>query len=377
MYRSPFRIVDANVIPTDNGALRSVLNLEKKKLLAEFEIAGSTSISFQGQELHRQDVLSLFEELNSPDIFGFHRAIWGDKDLLYFLEEAQVRIGHYWASNDLYDEPDFLQFISPYYALAYNKFLQAFLNNNRTLYEFDTLFRNGALILDAAADDAFRYATRYFLEKKNELLVVSYKAKNGEKIHLQELRQIFSDDQIYVLNHLPDGFMALRYELTNILNNLCVVFDKKSLNKEALAVIERAATIHQEDEELKNLVPANLRIIRSKQDKGIFRTNPNTGKRTINYGWIIFLLIIVIRLGIVGDACNNYSQKSEEVPILIYDSAINKQEIRKILNGEDSVFSESNNLDSIMKIRAKTPLVGSTPEEIRKADSSFQEIIRH
>jgi hypothetical protein len=303
MYQSPFRIIDADTLPHEPEALRRVLSLEKKKLLAEFELAGSAAIRLGEAELHRQDVFSLFDELADDRRLRYHVAIWRDEALLCFLEQGRICPGSSWASDPLYDEPGFLSFVSPHFANACNAFMQRALSGAASAEELQALSQAKCLLLPADSEAAYRYVTRFFTEKKNELLSIRHRADSGELADPAEITGWCSDDQVHLLNCLPDSFATLRYTLANTLNNLCVAYDRKKAHRHALAAIERAATIRVEDEELRQLIPANLRVIRSKQSRTWYNTNPVTGRKTPSVGLMILAMIIIIRIMTAGDGC--------------------------------------------------------------------------
>jgi hypothetical protein len=297
MYRSPFRLIPGIHLPADPGAARRILLLEKKKLMAEFELSGAATIPLNGREVHRQDIISLFDELSNPANLSYHLAIWQDPALLKFLEEADITSDGRWLANPLYDDPGFRQFVSPYFAKACNAFMQRALTTGGVLAsELQALQINKSLLLPADTEAAYRYATRFYTEKKNELLAISYRAETDEEVSPTEIGKWCGDHHIHLLNRLPGTFAALRYTLANILNNLCVVYDHKKKNDLALAAIERAATIKVDDEELNRLIPSNLGIIRSKVSRGVFNVNPSTGKKSPKIGLIIAIFDVIIRM---------------------------------------------------------------------------------
>ncbi len=322
MYQSPFRFFDAGALPEEGVALRRALALEKKKLLAGFELAGAPTVMLDGVALHRQDVVRLFDELSDEPRLRYHLAISQDKALLLFLEQAQLQQGVHLASNPLYDDAGFIRFVSPYYAEATNALLRALLTGKTPIAGLDTFSKLRQLREDADTEAAYRYTTRFFLEKKNELLSIRQKIEAGKDVAIAEISGWCSDAGIQVLNRLPDTFTALRYILANTLNNICVAYDRQKNLRHSLAAIEAAAKIRTDDEELKQLIPSNLTIIRRKASRGWWQIDPATGRKKPKLALIIAIIIIVIRIATGLDNCNhatvkpfgNYSNRPVAVP---------------------------------------------------------------
>jgi hypothetical protein len=335
MYQSPFRVINADALPQEPEALRRMLSLEKKKLLAEFELAGSASITIAERELDRQDVLALFEELGNERRRAYHFAIWQDQALLGFLEEGRMGCGNSRASAPLHDEAGFLTFVSPHFAAACNAFMRRALAGAASADEVQAAAQVKWLLLPADSGAAYRHVTRFFTEKKNELLGIRHRADSDGTVSVAEIRAWCTDDQIHLLNCLPDTFASLRYTLANTLNNLCVAYDRKKANRHALAAIERAATIRMDDEELRQLIPGNLRIIRSKQSRTWYNTDPATGRKTPRVGLVIILIIIIIRIATAGSGCERGIGR-HTLPAAAYDEPAAGE---RLMGGGDSLFA--------------------------------------
>ncbi len=305
MYHSPFHLIDPEIFKAgdDASALKRRLGLEKRKLLAEFELAGTAAIHIRGRELQRQDLTALFDELQAPELLDIHLQIWRHGRFLRFLETGIPGDTGDWLYPSGETGNALLRFVSPHYAEALDRYLQRCLQGQdkgeALLYEL----RTESWLLPAHQEAAYRYTTRFFTEKKNELLGIRYRAEQKQQVVATEIRDWCSDQQIHVLNRLPDRFDDLRYVLTELLNNLCVLYDRQQAKKHALAAIERAATIRVNDEELERLVPSNLRIIRNKDSSGLVRVDPDTGKRRVKLIPLLVTLVFLVRLLTAGAGC--------------------------------------------------------------------------
>jgi len=102
--------------PLDNKALR----LRRTQLLADIELTGIT-IEYHGEIFTKNDVISLFDELETEDALKWHHAVARDKTLFSFLQDIHFDD---WAveqhcvsyqKNPLYENEAFIQWLSPYY----------------------------------------------------------------------------------------------------------------------------------------------------------------------------------------------------------------------------------------------------------------------
>lgn len=314
MYHSPFHLIDPDVFAGGDDALllKRRLGLEKRKLLAEFELAGTPTIVVQGRELQRQDLTELFDELQNEALLALHLRIWQHKAFLEFLETGHPGTEGEWLyPSGAESEANLHRFVSPLYAEALNRYLQRCIQGQddprSLLYEL----RADDWLLPLHQEEAYRYPTRFYTEKKNELLGIRYRTEQKAQVVTTELRDWCTDQQIHVLNRLPDRFDDLRYVLTELLNNLCVLYDRQQAKRHALAVIERAATIRVNDEELERLVPSNLRIIRNKNDGGLMQVDPDTGKRRVKFIPVLVLFVLLIRLIAAGTGCSESTDDAQ------------------------------------------------------------------
>lgn len=265
MYQSPFILISAGLLPDALEDRVALVALEKRKILAEFELAGSTTIIVRGCTLHRQEVLDLLDEILHPERFPYHQALAEDKALLAFLEEGRADERAPWLDNPLYRGRAFRRFISPYYAAACNEATRRALQNSYHIRNLRDLIGNKAPLIPTDATGVYQYALRFFTDKEQELRDIRHRAETGAIVSAAEIGALCSEAQVPILNQLPDVFADIRLNLANGLNDLCVCYDRMQMNPQALAAIELAATIEIEDPELRRIIPQNLQLIRKKR----------------------------------------------------------------------------------------------------------------
>ena len=97
MYRSPIRISGlAAMLTASSMPDRYALLLARRKLEAEFELSGEDVITVEGATLNRQELISLFDELQNTERLAHHLAIYNDPALLQFLESGALASSARW-----------------------------------------------------------------------------------------------------------------------------------------------------------------------------------------------------------------------------------------------------------------------------------------
>ncbi len=329
MYYSPLRLAGFNSDGNNAAPDKKDILLARKKLMAELELSEDHSIVANGKELNRQDVISIFDELNNDEQLAWHLAIFKDKWLLRFLEKAEIETGQFWRENELYGEYVFLSFISPYFAEAHDALLAYSLKNITTPNSYGALRKNPQLILPADWEDSFRYANRFFIEKKNQLLVFVHRIEapgsevkslvdpilgvqqvqieTDQNVKPADIQTWCSDQSLLLLNLFPDEFSELRYNLVNELNNICVACDKRAKFHTAYAALMKAELIDTE-ETMTALIRKNINIIYSKlPGKRTVTKSRNLEKQKPNYTYAAIVIgIVVLRfLAFLGNSSSS------------------------------------------------------------------------
>ena len=98
------------------------LLLAKKKLLAELELNDGKGVEINGKELFTNDIVRFFDDLQQAPDLSRHLAIYRDPILLRIMEHNLLERKDRIASNPLYGDEAFINWISPYYAHSFMAF---------------------------------------------------------------------------------------------------------------------------------------------------------------------------------------------------------------------------------------------------------------
>ena len=259
-----------------------ILSRIKKQLTAEYGIAASGIIDIDHHSYNKNDV---FEEIEHPDFITrlyYHRKIWMSPFMLAFLEDAifdEPKMQD--AMRQFQNDTVFDNFISPYFAHSFNYIARNYLNEYR-LNAMGELLLFEEFVQGEHREEALR-PVRLFLEDEVRLLK-NTNASNYKLVKPKILHWINSDWSSFV-NNLPHEFYNSRNELSTNLVNVTVAIQK--VNKADCRKISHQLTA------LSHLSPELADIIYNNHK--IYSGNAIT-RSTGNWGWIIWLIIILIRI---------------------------------------------------------------------------------
>jgi hypothetical protein len=115
-YISPLGMLDTNGKTSFD---KKDFLLAKKKMLAELELSGETTVNINGKELSKNDIVIFFDQLQQTENLAYHQAVAEDKVLLHFLEGVTKSPTENLTNNQLYWDPRFIDWISPYFYTSY------------------------------------------------------------------------------------------------------------------------------------------------------------------------------------------------------------------------------------------------------------------
>jgi hypothetical protein len=140
---------------------------------------------------------------------SFRSFISNDPALIYFLETGTLRKNAKFAKEEIYKDPAFLAFISPYFETVYaDAVIQCFQTKNTNL--ISDIAMNPVLLTDAYRQHAVSKILAYLEEKKKRLVSLTNQAQLGGAFPVVEAEDYIGIMVISVLNYLPMEFQSFR-----------------------------------------------------------------------------------------------------------------------------------------------------------------------
>lgn len=306
------------------------LLLAKKKLLAELELNDGKGIVINGKERTKNDIVRFFDDLQQTADLSYHTAIYQDKVLLKFLEYNTLEKKDRFASNPLYADEAFIEWIGPFYADSFVSFArECFLHF--MVDEWTTLMDNPMMMTPFQKETAWGGLEK---DMRADIEQLSFFAnKKMSRSDLVSVESICDFRHIQMLFRLPaERFGALRDELAFAIMQLCISAFNHVDRDWARNTIENAHVLAVSEELKKQVYNKKYEM------DGIVAGSTGGGGGTSTNWWTyvrvaLFVIFIIIR---VSGACSrsSYSYNYERpTPIYIHpagsDSTISLESLEE------------------------------------------------
>jgi hypothetical protein len=356
LYTSPFDILSlpsAELQQLD----KKMLQLKKKQLLAELQLQSSDVITLSGKEFTKNDIVLLFEQLEQDDALAMHAAIAADPALLQFLQTGKINPGQKFNYNPLYQEPDFIAFVSPFYKETFNRhILKALASNDYARIE--GVFGNPVLLTGEDYDQCFGKLHGYLEEKLHGLLQLKERLAANRRTDLSSLHDYYIYDWVKTLNNLPDAFAGFREDYAIELYNLAVDLWNGKRRDEARALLYGIESIDATPH-VKKLIADLL------QQTSRLQEPASGGSGGSNMVWIVIsLLIMLIRVGVTcnrSSSSNNYNYSDNSSYLKTYLEEQKKRKEADAFKVGYSAFKPVNKRDKAFMAMLKTLMVSIMP----------------
>lgn len=221
-YLSPATFSGENLsAPLDKKAIQ----LGRKKLFAELELSGETTIELQGKPFTKNDIINYFEDLLKDDALPYHSAVAEDRVLLGFLEHARMGRKEKFLDNPLYKDERFIQWISPYFCHAFTAFMDGCLQQPDE-DGLTSLLNNSLLMTSADTEKSWNAVIRIIMNNISTL--ERYHAQDKKRkvpgnVTLSQARDLMEFRYIRMIQLLPQSrFASLRDKYAQCMLNACI-----------------------------------------------------------------------------------------------------------------------------------------------------------
>lgn len=215
-YKSLIRLLQHTGIAKDSEYLHNKQRL-KKLLMAEFALEATGFITIDDFDYSKQEVLDELEHANFEQRLVFHYLIWNSMPLLTFLEKGESIIGLGAQCAAVSEDVDFVSFVSPYFAPAFN----AEMKRRLAVPHFEAAFSFLPLcemIMLSDGEVAFSSTRNFLLDSTKLFRNINAETLLSKKDQVTPWRGPWAE----FLNKLPDEFYGLKDDLSNALINFLV-----------------------------------------------------------------------------------------------------------------------------------------------------------
>ena len=224
MYVNPIEILGLSNATDTTSIDNEIVKKAKRKLFADIDLSDNGMFEYYGLQLTKGNCEKAIDELTNNDIKEFYLYLANNKPLNEFLASGKEAIFKNFKQDSIFKLPEFIKFISPYFAPKFDKaLLTAFENDNADLTK--AILNTSSLIAQTDLNSAFKSASNNIKNKIAEIDEITKDIKNEESVYdendiedvVQLVREHFPTN---TLNCLPQYFQSQILKIANSINYL-------------------------------------------------------------------------------------------------------------------------------------------------------------
>lgn len=286
---------------------KKAIQLGRKKLFAELELSGESTIELHGKPFTKNDIIKYFEDLLKEDALSYHSAVGEDRVLLGFLEHARIGRKEQFQKNPLYKNEQFIQWISPYFCHSFTAFMDDCFLEEPDEDGLTSLLNNNLLMTSGDLEQSWNAVTRIIMHDISTL--EQFHTKKNETVSL--VSGLMEFGYIRLIQLLPQGrFASLRDKYALCMLNACIdVFNKHTQHRSYARTWLENAKLLAVSEEVKKQITKKLEEMDAIGVPAGAEAGTRTGEKKGNsspFKLILFAVIAIIKIA----TCNSWSSRS-------------------------------------------------------------------
>jgi len=224
MYVNPIEILGLSNATDASSIDNEIVKKAKRKLFADIDLSDSGVFEYYGLKLTKGNCEKAIDELTNNDYKEFYLYLANNKPLNEFLASGKETIFKSFKQDSIFKLPEFVKFISPYFAPKFDKtLLTAFENDNADLTK--AILNTSSLIAQSDLNSAFKSVSNNIQNKIAEIDEITKDIKNEESAYdendVEEAVQLVKDNfPSNTLNCLPQYFQSQILKIANSINYL-------------------------------------------------------------------------------------------------------------------------------------------------------------
>lgn len=224
MYVNPIEILGLSNATDTTSIDNEIVKKAKRKLFADIDLSDNGVFEYYGLQLTKGNCEKAIDELTNNDFKEFYLYLANNKPLNEFLASGKEAIFKNFKQDSIYKLPEFIKFISPYFAPKFDKaLLAAFENDNADLTK--AILNTSTLIAQTDLNSAFKSVSNNIQNKIAEIDEITKDIKNEESAYdeddIEDVVQIVKEHfPTNTLNCLPQYFQSQILKIANSINYL-------------------------------------------------------------------------------------------------------------------------------------------------------------
>ncbi|WP_041347304.1 hypothetical protein [Niastella koreensis] len=298
-YLSPSSLSGEPIVTTLD---KKAIQLERKKLFAELELSGETTIEMNGRSFTKNDIIQYYEDLLKEDGLKYHATVADDPVLLVFLETAHIGRKESFLKNPMYTDAQFINWVSPYFCHAFITFMNAcFLDPDED--GLVALLRNKLLMTQADTEKGWQAVMKIVMGSISTL--EEYYKSTGE-VKLAKAKDLMEFRYIRLVQLLPnDRFGPVKDKYAFSILQACVfTFNRNRQTGNYVSTwLENAQLLAASEEVIAQIAKKReeLEAVLIPQESGPVYGGSGAGAPAQTSPWgviklILFIVLFLVRL---------------------------------------------------------------------------------
>lgn len=248
-YINPIEILQLSNMADSSQIDSDTIKKAKRRLFADIDLSDNGHFDYYGLQLSKGDCEKAVDELSNNDLKEFYLYLTSNKKLNEFLVNGNENVFNSFKQDSIFKLPDFVNFISPYYAPKFDKALSnAFENEDVELLK--SILKTSFLVSQSNVNTAYKTVSNILQNRLAELSEIRTDIKNEESI--------YDDDDIHEvvdlvteyfptepLNCLPNYFQSQILKIANEINYLNVaIWDNYDNTQVSQDLLEHILTLN-------------------------------------------------------------------------------------------------------------------------------------
>lgn len=224
MFVNPIEILGLSDATETVSIDNEIIKKAKRKLFADIDLSDNETFEYYSLQLTKGNCEKVIDELNNNDYKEFYLYLANNKPLNEFLASGKETIFKNFKQDSIFKLPEFVKFISPYFAPKFDKaLLSAFENDNTDLTK--AILNTSSLIAQTELNSAFKSVSNNIQNKIAEIDKITKDIKNEESAYNEDdvekvvplVKEHFPTN---TLNSLPQYFQSQILKIANSINYL-------------------------------------------------------------------------------------------------------------------------------------------------------------
>ncbi len=273
MFVNPIEILGLSDAIDTTSIDNEIVKKAKRILFADIDLSDNGLFEYYGLQLTKGDCEKAIDELSNKEYKEFYLYLANNKPLNEFLIIGRGAIFKNFKQDSIFKLPEFIKFISPYFAPKFDKaLLIAFENENADLTK--AILNTSFLIVQSEVNTAFKSVSSNIQSKIAEIDKITKDIENEESAYDEDniedvVQLVKSHFPTNILNCLPQYFQSQILKISNSINYLSnSIWDAFDSTQVPHDLMKYLLTLNIEGLE-KPTFENNFKIIKKKNDERI------------------------------------------------------------------------------------------------------------